>query len=277
MVKFKEKQNNEEAFSQGLNIQERPKEYDHSFTNLMQLTLGEGFLSFGGTKFIDRLFEGINLNGKKILDVGSGLGGPARYLAEKYDADIIGIDIEPDVVEQANRLKSKAPLKGKLSFSLIEKDTLPFENGSFDLIFGSLSWLHIDNKPLFFKKIYALLKEGGYLLSSDWMHASPDYSQDLKQFLTIDGLKYYLTTREDYEHALEEAGFKNILSENVSIWMIQEFHTVYHHHFGELGEKIKKAYGEEIYYTILHSWLLQRLVFEKGELQSYIVRAYKVA
>lgn len=258
-----------------VSIQNRPKEYDTTFTDLMQMTVGEGFLSFGGTEFLDKLFHGISLQGKKILDVGCGLGGPARYLAEKYDVEIIGIDIEPDVIMQAQSIHAVASLKGTLSFSLVEKNDFPFREDSFDLIFGNVSWLHVENKPFFFKKLYPLLKTGGYLLSSDWMHRTPYYSEDLQRFLSIDELNYSLTTQRDYEMALKDAGFEVLSSEDISEFMIKEFKIIYHNHFGPLGEKIKKHYGEKVYHTILHSWLLQRLVFEKGELQSYIIRALK--
>lgn len=258
-----------------VSIQNRLKEYDTTFTDLMQMTVGEGFLSFGGTEFLDKMFQGIPLQGKKILDVGCGLGGPARYLAEKYDVDIIGIDIEPDVIIKAQSIHATASLKGTLSFSLVEKNDFPFREASFDLIFGNVSWLHVENKPFFFKKLFPLLKTGGYILSSDWMHTTPYYSEDLQRFLSIDELNYSLTTQRDYEKALRDAGFEILFSEDVSEFMIKEFKVIYHSHFGPLGEKIKKHYGEAVYYTILHSWLLQRLVFEKGELQSYIVRALK--
>ena len=103
-----------------VHLEQRQKEYDPSFTHLMQLTLGEGFLSFGGTSLIDKIFSGVDLEGKKILDVGCGLGGPLRYLAEKHRVDIIGVDIEPDVIFEAQQIHFEKPLKGTLSFKVIE-------------------------------------------------------------------------------------------------------------------------------------------------------------
>ena len=258
-----------------VHLEQRQKEYDPSFTHLMQLTLGEGFLSFGGTSLIDKIFSGVGLEGKKILDVGCGLGGPLRYLAEKHRVDIIGVDIEPDVIFEAQQIHFEKPLKGTLSFQVIENGNYPFANEFFDIIFGKESWLHIENKPIFFKTLYPLLKPGGRLMCTDWMHADPIYSEDMKRFLIIDGLTFHLTTTEEYKDALASAGFKHITFEDISTDMIKEFKEVYLRHFDELGEQIKERYGWETYYMILHSWLLQRVVFEKGEILVNIFHALK--
>ena len=71
-------------------------------------------------KNIDQMFANINLDKKKILDIGSGVGGVDIYLTQKYNVDITGVDVESFVVEESKRRleKTKKSLKGKVTFLL---------------------------------------------------------------------------------------------------------------------------------------------------------------
>ena len=84
--------------------------------NMLKTIWGEGFLSPGGTDEIDQILKGLDLKGKKVLDIGCGTGGAVFHMIEKYGVDeAIGIDPEPLVIETANDLAIK---KG-ISLSLI--------------------------------------------------------------------------------------------------------------------------------------------------------------
>ena len=52
---------------------------------------------------VDSMLEGIDLTGKKVLDLGSGLGGIDFYLAQKYAVEIVGVDVEPFIVDKAEK------------------------------------------------------------------------------------------------------------------------------------------------------------------------------
>ena len=58
----------------------RDKEYDAGFVKLLETAYGDGFLSSGGTKSVDRMFQNQNLDNKRILDIGCGIGGVLSYL-----------------------------------------------------------------------------------------------------------------------------------------------------------------------------------------------------
>lgn len=67
-------------------------EYPEEYCNMLELAYGETMMSEGGTHAIDDMFNGINLNQKKCLDIGFGLAGAAMYLAEKYRAKVTGLE-----------------------------------------------------------------------------------------------------------------------------------------------------------------------------------------
>jgi phosphoethanolamine N-methyltransferase len=256
-----------------------PAQYDKDFTNMLELMWGEHFLSPGGNKVIDKIFRNIDLTNQKVLDIGCGLGGPALYLAKKYKANIIGIDIEPNLVKDAQQRAIKTHnLKGHVQFSIMAKEEpLNFANNSFDIIFGKESWLHIKNKELFFQEIFRILKPGGIMVSLDWMHASAEYSTDMQQFVVIDGLDFSFITPKEYKQLLTAASFKNISFEDTSAMSLSETEYDYSRLLGELKQQVIDQFGEEYYQNSLASWKLQAKVFANKELLTGIFTAYKLA
>ena len=69
-------------------------EYHDAMLELLQLLWGDNYMAPGGEGSVNRLVEGLELRGKRVLDIGSGLGGPAFYLAGKFGAVVTGTDLE---------------------------------------------------------------------------------------------------------------------------------------------------------------------------------------
>lgn len=91
--------------------------YSPHFLRLIQIIYGsETIISQGGTESVDNMFSGIDLEGKKILDVGCGFGGMGFYLAQKHRANILGVDKEPYMISRAEEMKTKqmTPFKGEV-------------------------------------------------------------------------------------------------------------------------------------------------------------------
>ena len=82
--------------------------YDDRHIATLEDIWGEGFLSPGGPEEVGRVVEGLDLAGKRVLDIGCGSGAIAVLLAQEYGArEVIGIDVEDDVVNAAKRLAEK--------------------------------------------------------------------------------------------------------------------------------------------------------------------------
>ena len=56
-------------------------EYNDAMMKMLELIWGEGFMAPGGTGNVDKMVEGLDLQGKRVLDIGRGIGGPDFYLA----------------------------------------------------------------------------------------------------------------------------------------------------------------------------------------------------
>src|SRR6185312_3895479 len=111
-------------------------QYARDFTDALQFMWGEGFLSPGGPEEVAQMVAGHDIAGKRVLDIGSGLGG-----------------VDAQLIEAANVLIAKKNLSARIAFKLVEPGPLPFEDGSFDVVFSKDAMVHIDDKPSLFGEV----------------------------------------------------------------------------------------------------------------------------
>lgn len=105
--------------------------------------------------------------GARVLDAGSGLGGPARYLAETFGCDVTGVDLAPHYVAVADLLAERAGLAGKVRFRVGDLARLPFENASFDLVWTQHVVMNIRDRDGLYRELHRVLKPGGVLAFFD--------------------------------------------------------------------------------------------------------------
>ena len=119
--------------------------------------------------FVHQLVEWSALSslpkGSRILDVGCGIGGSSRILAETYDFDVLGISISP---EQINRARQLTSTKTLCSFQVMDALDLKFENGSFDAVWSVEAGPHMPDKQLYANEMLRVLRPGGVLVVADW-------------------------------------------------------------------------------------------------------------
>lgn len=253
----------------GVQVVKRDSEYDAEFTSILEFFWGEGCLSPGGMEAVDMMFEGVDLNGKKVLDLGSGLGGPAIYLARQHAADITGLDVDEWLLAEAkaNALKVR-DFTGSVSFKyLSDEGHFPFDDDSFDIVYSKESLLHVEDKDSFFEEIRRVLKPGGVFVNNDWMHkyGHESYSEAMEEFVLVDGLTFNLITPNEYQELLRKVGFEEVAYKSTVELTLRETNRDLAYMAKET-DAFKEKFGEENYETYLKSWELQRDVFENGEM-----------
>ena len=85
-------------------------EYDAKLLAMLELIWGAGFLSPGGPAAVDEIVAGLDLAGKRVVDIGSGLGGVDMHLARKHGARVIGMEIAAPLVALAKARVAAAGL-----------------------------------------------------------------------------------------------------------------------------------------------------------------------
>jgi MPBQ/MSBQ methyltransferase len=103
--------------------------------------------------------------GSRVLDVGCGIGGSSRILANYYGFNVTGITISP---AQVKRAKELTPYECKCNFKVMDALDLKFEEGIFDGVWSVEAGAHMNNKTKFADQMLRTLRPGGYLALADW-------------------------------------------------------------------------------------------------------------
>lgn len=99
--------------------------------------------------------------GLRLLDVGSGIGGPARYFTQAHGCEVVGIDLTNTFVRIATDLTRRAGLSNKVTFRQGSALDLPFEAASFDSATMIHVGMNIDDKAKLFRSVRTVLRLGG--------------------------------------------------------------------------------------------------------------------
>ncbi|TDJ72994.1 MAG: methyltransferase domain-containing protein [Proteobacteria bacterium] len=105
--------------------------------------------------------------GSRVLDVGCGLGGSVRYLATEHNCQATGIDLTAEYIEVATALAERVGLSNAVEFRQASALALPFDAGSFDVVWTEHVQMNISDKSGFYGEIARVLKPGGRLVFHD--------------------------------------------------------------------------------------------------------------
>ena len=99
---------------------------------------------------------------KRILDIGCGLGGPARYYAKEFECIITGIDITPSFVEIGNEFNKLTSMSDYVELLVGNGETLDFDNETFDGAYSQHVTMNISNREKFFSEAFRVLKKDSF-------------------------------------------------------------------------------------------------------------------
>jgi ubiquinone/menaquinone biosynthesis C-methylase UbiE len=160
----------------------------------------------------------IGVLGKDILDFGCGDGRHARNLLEMGAHKVSGIDVSPDMIELADKRRVDG-----LEFFVADGTKLPFEGGSFDIVFSNFVIHYFEDAHLPLAEISRVLKSSGYFIGT---YNITDVKEGFEHLYNTnmpirlgkkeDGIvvQNLIKPRPEIESALERAGFK-VLVEKV--------------------------------------------------------------
>jgi sarcosine/dimethylglycine N-methyltransferase len=102
-----------------------------------------------------------------VLDIGSGVGGPARYLAATYGCRVTGVDLSEPFVDAARYLTERTGQSGQVSFQTASALELPFDDGWFDVVLLQHVAMNVADRPRLYREIRRVLKAGGRFATFD--------------------------------------------------------------------------------------------------------------
>ena len=186
--------------------------YDQRNIDTMEMVYGRGYLSAGGDAEVARVLDGFELKGKRVLDLGCGLGGASVAMARDLGAtSIVSFDIDEIVLTRARLLVAENKIEDIIEFRKGDPGPLQFADESFDLVYLTAVACHMSDLAAFFAEIARVLKPGGWLAGSDWMIREKNQAYHIwDQMLRNRGLNFYFVDQGAFQSALEMVGFESI-------------------------------------------------------------------
>lgn len=157
--------------------------------------------------------------GLRVLDVGCGLGGPARFLAAKFGCSVTGIDLSPVHCEVAAQLSRWVGLNGRTTFRQGSALELPFPDASFDRVWTQNVQMNIRDKARFYGEIARVLAPGGKLAFSDVLQG-PGGTAIYPVVWAMDASISFLVTPEELKRILNGLGLREVYWEDATRFYI---------------------------------------------------------
>ena len=148
---------------------------------------------------------------KRVLDVGSGVGGTSRYLAREFGCRVTGIDLTDEYCRTAAMLSERIGLAELVDYRQGDATNLPFSDASFDIVWTEHVAMNIPDKPKLYREMHRVLKPGGTLAIYDIL-AGPAGPVLFPVPWARTPESSFLATPDELRMLLEKSGFK------VAVW-----------------------------------------------------------
>lgn len=151
----------------------------------------------------------------RVLDVGAGVGGPARYLAHTVGCHVTALELQPALHGIGVDLTRRSGLEGRVTHLCADALAHPLPHASFDAVLSLLAVLHIPDRPRLFSRFASILRPGGRCYLEDLCQRAPFAPRDLKDLRTV-VCGVTVTSPADYAADLSAAGFADVVATDLT-------------------------------------------------------------
>jgi len=252
-------------------------EYHDSMVTMLELVWGQGYMAPGGSGNVAKMLDGLQTRGRRLLDIGCGIGGPALEMARTYGAEVVGVDLEKPLVERARRAAKEQGLERRCRFEPVDGMTLPFDDHSFDIVTSAGALTQTADKASQIDEIRRVLKPGGWVSCYEWMGTGRALSGDMRYWLDLEGLTYALLDLQSCEALFADGGFVDVSAIDATDWYRKESRREYERLRGELYPRMVEELGRHDADHFVENWRAMVIVIESGEMRQAYLRGRKPA
>jgi cyclopropane fatty-acyl-phospholipid synthase-like methyltransferase len=175
----------------------------------------------GGAEAVDRLLPSLGLvPGMTVLDVGSGLGGPARQVARSTGCTVVGVDITPAYVDAALNLTYAAGLAERVRFFC--SDIANFDRTEFDAAYTMHVQMNVADKLTYFTEIAHRLRPEAHFATFEVCRSGEDQPTPPLPW-SVDGTDSFLVTADELRDTIQSSGFELVEWVDETAWVRQWF------------------------------------------------------
>jgi cyclopropane fatty-acyl-phospholipid synthase-like methyltransferase len=150
---------------------------------VVQEIFGEGFSGPGGKEAVVSLIEPLDIeDGARVLEIGAGLGGGARAIAETSGATVTGVDLDPTLVSAGDRQSEAANMEERARILPLDPDDPGFSDEAYRVAVVHDTLYRLKDLPGFIEKTAQALAPGGHLVVADLVLADPQDPTPLSQW-----------------------------------------------------------------------------------------------
>ena len=151
-----------------------------------------------------------------VLDAGSGLGGPSRFLAGTIGCRVTGVDLTPAYVAVATLLADRAGLSGTVSYRVGNIVELPFEDGGFDVVWSQHVVMNIPDRVRLYRELRRVVKMGGTFAFYDPYLPDTGDAPLYPVPWAVSPASSTLLTKQTTVATLEDAGFRMLAFDDIT-------------------------------------------------------------
>lgn len=243
-----------------------------------QIVWGEGYMSPGGAAEVAALVAGLDIEGRDVLDIGCGLGGPSIDLVANHGAGrVTGIDTQAAQIARARALAERHDVADRVAFERVDPGSLRFADATFDVVFSMGALMQIAGKPALFAEVFRVLRRGGAFTANDLLR--PDdgpLPTGLAGFVETAGLIYHWASLEATRAALDGAGFTDLAIDDRGAWYRDQLRgDIARLETGPTGARMRAAFGDDGRDSWIDLWSRLAALVAAGDLRPVQLRAIR--
>ena len=212
--------------------------------------------TFGGWKGTNRLIESLEIEDMekpKILEVGCSTGYITRYVAQKFDCEIIGVDLSTLLLDIAEEESRKLYLNN-ISFKYANVENLPFSDNTFDIVYGEAITALVPDPLKVLYEYNRVLKPGGKIATLDLFmkeSLSDEFAEETNEMMSnVLGTQLKIRNFQEWKQIFKESGFS-------SIRIHDYYEDLFKRHYS-FGETVKLTY-KLLYHMTVNKEIRQKI------------------
>ena len=232
-------------------------------------------LHYHGTEAIDFAINKFNINeNSRVLEIGSGIGGPSRYIAEKTGAKVSALELQEDHHLVGQELTKRCGLEKNVEHLCGDFLTYDFQKAKYDVVASWLAIYHIPNRTKLLKNCYNIMNKGGYFFTEDFAFHEPFNKNEMDE-LSKDFFANYIVSYPDFANDIKKIGFVNIESDDMTkSW--SDFTKMRFKAYNDNIERHIRVHNQAIVDNMLHFYSFAMRYLSGGKLGGIRLSAQKV-